>query len=165
MRSEVWVRVGSPGPVLGIENFGDPEIEQLRNPVAGDENVPRLDVPMDHHLPMRELDGRADRQEQPQQLGRLEVLPGAKLIDGLPLDELHDVVRESVVGRAAVEQPRDVGVIEARQDLPLIAEPAQNEIGVHAALDDLDRHLLLEMIVVANGLETLPPCRPGRLRR
>ena len=84
-------------------------------------------------------------------LGVAELLGVAVLVDGLALDELHHVVRQAVVGRAAIEQARDVGMIEAGQDLPLVPESPQDEIGIHAPLDDLDGDLLPEMIVSANS--------------
>jgi hypothetical protein len=42
-------------------------------------------------------------------------------------------------------------MVEIGQNLLLVAEAAENGIGVHATLDDLDGNLLLELIVGALG--------------
>src|SRR5262249_44604599 len=55
----------------------------------------------------------------------------------------------AVVARPSVEQAADVGMAQAREDLPLRVEAPQHRIGVDAALDDLDRDLLLELTVGA----------------
>src|SRR5262249_57325740 len=47
------------------------------------------------------------------------------------------------------EQPRDAGVLQARQDSPLTREAPQDLAGVHAALDELHRDFLLESAVSA----------------
>jgi hypothetical protein len=41
-------------------------------------------------------------------------------------------------------------VIERGQDLPFVAEAAEDEVGVHSALDQLDRCALAELIVRSN---------------
>ena len=46
--------------------------------------------------------------------------------------------------RPAIEQARDVRMIQARQHLPLHAEAAQDSGGIHAALDQLDGDLLAD---------------------
>ena len=53
--------------------------------------------------------------------------------------------------RAAVDEARDAGMVEATQDAALVAEARQHGVGVHAALDQLERHRLLEGAVVAHG--------------
>ena len=68
-----------------------------------------------------------------------------------PRDVLHDEVRETVLGRAAVEDARDVGVVEVREDPPLVAESLEDEVGVHAAANELDRDGLLEALVAPRG--------------
>ena len=70
---------------------------------------------------------------------------------GSAFDVLHDEIRQAVVGRVAVQQVRDVRVIEARKDLPLVAEAAQHGLRIHAALDELDRDLFLVLPVGAPG--------------
>ena len=45
----------------------------------------------------------------------------------------------------------NVGMVKMCQDLALVAEPAQDQIGVHAALDELNSHLTLILIVISHG--------------
>ena len=52
----------------------------------------------------------------------------AVLIERLALDVLHDEVWLAIVRLACIDQPRDVRMIEARENLPLGAE-AHAEIG------------------------------------
>jgi hypothetical protein len=42
-------------------------------------------------------------------------------------------------------------VLEARQNLPLAAEAADDAVGVHAALEDFDGDALLERVVGADA--------------
>ena len=70
---------------------------------------------------------------------------------GSPVDVLHDEVGQAVVGRAAVEQARDVRVLERGEDLPLGAKRASMQLGVQPRRHDLDRHPLRELAVGALG--------------
>ena len=42
-------------------------------------------------------------------------------------------------------------MLEAGENLTLVAEAADDAVGVHAALEHLDRHALLECIIVADA--------------
>ncbi len=68
-------------------------------------------------------------------------------IDGLALDELHHEIRQSLRGGAAVEQSGDIGMLEARQDLALIAEALHHKGRILTDSDQLDRDLLLIRII------------------
>jgi hypothetical protein len=46
---------------------------------------------------------------------------------------------------------RDVRVVERGEDLPLVAEALEDELGVHAALDELDGDALVVLVVGADG--------------
>ncbi len=67
------------------------------------------------------------------------------------LDVLHHEVGAAVVAYAAVVQPGDVGMLQGGEDLALVAEAAQDLVGVHATLDQLDGDPLLELLVRAVG--------------
>ena len=98
---------------------------------------------------MRELDPCAHVAEQAQALAVGQPPAVAVLIDGLPLDGLEHEVGQTILGGTTVVQLGDVGMIQGGEDLPLVAEAAQDVLGVHAALEDLDGHLTLEVGVVA----------------
>ena len=42
-------------------------------------------------------------------------------------------------------------MLQVRQDLPLLPEAAQHEIGIHAALQQLDGDLLLVLVIVPDA--------------
>jgi hypothetical protein len=42
-------------------------------------------------------------------------------------------------------------VVEAGEDLTLVAEAPYDAVGIHAALEDLDGHALLKRIVIADA--------------
>ncbi len=61
----------------------------------------------------------------------------------------HDEVRRAVLEIAAVDQARDRGVIERREDVPLAVQPAAQPRMQGRMLQYLDRHGLLVLRVVA----------------
>jgi hypothetical protein len=71
----------------------------------------------------------------------------AIVVDPLALDELERQVRLPVQG-AGVEQPRDVGMVQARQEPPLALEPFRVRAGPDRGLEQLDRAPALEPSVV-----------------
>src|SRR6476469_558704 len=73
------------------------------------------------------------------------------VIQGLPFNKLHYEIGQAVVVCPTVKQTGNVRMIECRQDLAFGAKTPQNEVSVHAALNELDRHPHLEFAVHANG--------------
>ncbi len=67
------------------------------------------------------------------------------------VDVFHHEVGQAIVGRAAVEQSRDVRVLQAREDFALRAETAQDFIGIGPALEQFDRNRLAKFRVRARG--------------
>src|SRR4051794_16335598 len=65
------------------------------------------------------------------------------------IDELHDEVREPILGSFAAVEPRDVGVVEIGEYLTLVAKALENVIGVHPALDYFNRDAAVILIVIA----------------
>jgi len=63
----------------------------------------------------------------------------AVAVDRAALDVLHDDEWEPVVGGAGVQQPRDVGMIEAGELLALGVEPAARGVAGHSPFEHLDR--------------------------
>ena len=104
---------------------------------------------------MHVVHGGAQRAEQIDALVHAELAVVAVGVDRLTFDVLHHEVRCAVLGRSAVEQVRDVRMAQLRQDLPLGLEPPQQRVGVEARLQQLDRDLLLVLLIVADRLEDL----------
>jgi hypothetical protein len=69
-------------------------------------------------------------------------------VDRLAVGKLHHQVRSPGRRGAAVEQARDVGVLQVGEDLPLAPEPLQR-LGAAVAQQDLDGRALLVMAVAA----------------
>ncbi len=136
---------------LGIEQLGDAEVQQLGRAVGDHEHVGRLDVAVDDQVLVRVLDGGADVTKELQARGGVEPVRVAVVDDRLPFDVLHGEVRPAVRRAAAVEKAGDERVLEAGENLPLVPEAADDAVGVHAALEHLDRHALLERIIVADA--------------
>src|SRR6516165_11225214 len=67
------------------------------------------------------------------------------------VDVLHHKVGELFLGSAAVEESRNVGVMQPRQNLPFAPEAAQNEISIEARTYYLYGHIRLVLFVGARG--------------
>ena len=67
--------------------------------------------------------------------------------------ELHDHVRHAALRGAAIEQPRDVAMIEPREDLAFVPEALLGERAAHVGAHELDGDFGVVLIVVANRLE------------
>ena len=135
--------------VLALEELRDPEVEELHVAVLRHEDVRRLEVPVDDEAPVRGLDGVAAHDGEADARVEREVPGFRENRDRLPVHELEREVRPPVPGAPAVEETRDVRVGEAGEDLTLAPEPREDLVGVHAALDELERDDLLELAVRA----------------
>ncbi len=102
---------------------------------------------MNDQILMRIGDRRADLAEELQALGRGQRIRIAIGVDRFALHVLHDEVGQSVVGRAAIDQARDVRMIELRQDLSFIAKPAEDVFGIESSPNELDRDFLAIFVV------------------
>ncbi len=140
------------GPFLGrlridVEQLRDAEVEQLRRPVARDQNIAGLQIAVNDQVLVRVLHGAADADEQPEPSLDREVVDVAIPVDRQAVDELHHEVRQAVVGRSAVDQAGDVRVIEVGENLAFVPETLLDEGGVEAGSDDLDRDLLVVLVI------------------
>ena len=148
-----------------MEHLGDPEVEELGYPLAGDQDVDRFDVAVDDPARVGVGDRPADLQKKPEPLRNCEPVGVGVLVDRLSFYVLHDEVRPTVIRHAAVHQSCDVRVVERGENLALGTEPLEHEIGVHAALDELDRDLLLILAVSPLGEIHGPHAAPAGSRR
>ncbi len=129
---------------LRLEHLGDAEVEELGHPGGVDQDIRRLQVAVDDQPPVRRLDRVADREEEAQARRDRQVTPPRPLGDRRPRDPLEREPGQAVLGDAAVEQARDRGVLEGRDELALEQETRPQLGGVDARAQDLDRGLLLE---------------------
>src|ERR1035438_5290998 len=99
------------------------------------------------------MDGLANRPEYLDAPGEREPLLIAVLVNRLAFDILHDVVRRAVRGVSAIQNARDIGVVERGQHLSLLLE-SQDEFRVCLfPQEELERHILAERAVIADRLE------------
>src|ERR1043166_8257985 len=106
---------------------------------------------MDDQSLVGKLNGFANLQEKLQTLPDVRMVLRAVSIEGDAFYVFHDEVRQALSGGAAVEHARDVGVVERRQDLPLVAKTENHRIAVHTAPDQFDGDQLAVLIVRAFG--------------
>ena len=104
---------------------------------------------MDDALLVCVLDGVTDLREQFQPFVGGKIILVALVRDFNAAHQLHDEVRPARLSRAGIENFRDVRMIHQRQRLPLRLESGDDRLGIHAELDDLERH------AAANGFELL----------
>ncbi len=68
-------------------------------------------------------------------------------------DQLHDEVRSAGLGGTGVEDLGDVGVVHQGQGLPLGLEAGDDLPRVHAELDDLQRHLAADRLLLLGHVD------------
>ena len=73
----------------------------------------------------------------------------AILVDRQTVDVLHHEIRQALAAGAAVEQPRDVRMLEPGEDLALVSKALQHGVAIHAALDEFDGGAHRELRIVA----------------
>ena len=141
--------------VVLLEELGDAEIEELHLAIAGDEDVRRLEVAVDHQARMR-IGDRVAHLEEDRELGREgESCLRTEAVDRHPLDVLERQVRGAVRRDPAVDQTRDARMLEPRQDLALAFEPQAELARAHRRRQQLDRDALFEGTVGTLGEEDL----------
>src|ERR1700722_9140798 len=99
---------------------------------------------------MRVLDRRTYVAKQSQTLGYRKTVPVAVFVDRRALHQLHDEIRNTVIGRISIEQMSNVGMIQAGQNLPLVSKTLEDKSRVEAAPHELNRDFLCELSVGAH---------------
>ena len=133
------------------QDLADAEVQKLWDAFVRYQDVGVLDVAVNHEILMRVLNGPANGLEQPEPSGDREPVGVTELIDGHPLDVLHHEVRSSVLRCPAVVELRDVGMMEARQNLSLEPEAPEDFVGVEPAADELQSYGLSEIVRLLHG--------------
>src|SRR5581483_3508761 len=110
-----------------------------------------LQIAMDDEVAVGELDGSADLRKEVESVTESQLM-----VAGIPEDIVafhvfqHDV-GFTLFGFTAVEETGNAGVLEARQNLALLAEAFDGEGRFHAQADYFNRDVLLERIVITDG--------------
>src|SRR6202041_2846705 len=98
------------------------------------------------------LHGRAHLLEQCQAGSDAEAMFGAEISDRGAVDEIHHKVGKAIFGGAAVHNARDVGMVEAGEDLTLLAEAIEEAAGRKVGTDYFDGTDALKNLVGADSL-------------
>ena len=142
---------------------GNSEINHTRHRLAlafRDEHVRRLYASVDDSFLMCVLDGAADQLEKLQSLARRRALAIAITCDRTAVDQLHHEVRVSQLGRAGVQDPGDMGMIDRGQRAALGVEAYDHLTQIDLGLDDFQRDLAYRRGGLLGDVDD-----PERLRR
>ena len=105
-------------------DFGQPEVENLSVPAAGDEQIGRLDIAVNDPGGVRRFQRVGDLDRERQEPIDLERAPGDPMLQRHPVEELHDEERAAAL-LADVVDGADVGVVQRRGGPCLAAESGQ----------------------------------------
>jgi len=97
---------------------------------------------MNDQMTVRVRHSRANFAEWLQSFRNGKTVLVAICVERNPLDVFHDKVRQTAIGRSAIEETGYIWMIKARQNLPFGPEMAQHRVRVHAAFNELNRDLL-----------------------
>ena len=134
-----------------IDRLGDAEIGDIGNGLAvlnRHQHVRRFNITVNDILLMSVLDRLAHRDKEFETLPRRHLSPVTKLDDRLAANEFHHEIRPAGVGRSGFENACDVLMIHHRERLAFGLEPRHDLIRVHAGLDDLERDLAADGLLL-----------------
>jgi len=137
------------------ECLRDAEVDDFELSAAGNEHVGRFEVAVDNSILMRVPHGIAELQKErePCAWGELLLLTPAR--ERLrALHELHDDVGMRVGGASGIEHARDVRMIHARERFQLLLKAAEHVRAVHAGLQQLQRDLTRQRLVLPRMPDT-----------
>ncbi len=105
---------------------------------------------MNHQMLMSVVDREADEPKQFETLADVQPAFAAVDVDGRTIDILHRDVRPAVLAGAAIDQPRDVGMVEGCENPALVLEAAEQN-RVRRPANDLERGPLTKLLADALG--------------
>src|SRR5262249_44726589 len=117
------------------------------------EDVRGLQIAVDDKVAMRVRDGFADVAEEAQSLFQSKTVLLDISVEGKTVHVLHDEVGRARFRRSAVQNARDFGMLEPRQDLPLPPKTVAGRLADERRRADLERNALGENVVGAVRLE------------
>src|SRR2546423_8735191 len=69
------------------------------------------------------------------------------------MDQLHKNVRQAFFRGAAVQEPGNIGMVEIGENLALILESRNDEIGVGLGANNLNRYLFAVLVIATRSAE------------
>ena len=129
----------------GVAQRGrDPEVDQLRYAVGGDQYVRRLDIAVHDQHGVSGRDRVRELNQQRHDFARRQGAFGAILIDGFAAHELDGDPGAPVLD-VGIDQPRDRGMLQSGEQLGLAREAPPGR-GIQRARDQLHRDGLLHAV-------------------
>ena len=87
---------------------------------------------------MRVLHGIADFSKELQTIAQRQVAAITPTVDARAFHIIHHQIGKAVAGGGAIQKTDDVGVVQVRENLPLVAEPAQDVGGLEVRVHHFD---------------------------
>jgi len=134
-----------------VEQARDAEVQQFRIAVGVHHHVARLEIAVDHQVAMGVIDRAAELDHQAHARFQRRTPGVAPAVQRFALHQFHRQPRLVARVQAAVDQLRDVRMLQPREQLPFAQETA-GEPGI-AAMHALDRDFAAEAAVHALGAE------------
>src|SRR5579863_1765788 len=138
-----------------VQQFGDAEIKQFGHSGRRHQDVRGFEIPMHDEVLMGVMHRGTNDLKQLEPGRQVETVRITEGVDGEAIDVLHDNVDGSVRQGAAVQEMRDIRMIELGQDLTLDFESGLHSLPRRAAVNHLDSYLLLELGISALGEQNL----------
>ena len=159
---------------LVAERLGHAKVDDLRlgrTVHVPHHHVGRFDVSVENPPLMSVLESVTDPDEKLETVRQTESVLLGELGDRRSMHELHDEVRTPILVNTTVEDLGDVGMVHHRERLTLGLEARHDLATVHTQLDQLERHLSSNRLVLAGepdrphppatqGLDQLVPTDP-----
>src|SRR3989304_1647566 len=158
-----WLEPMVPAERSGPRSLAIPKSRSLASPSAVTRMLAGFTSRLDHQVLVGDLNRGANLAKELQPFRYRQLLLVAVLVDRLSLDVLHDQERPAVLGRAAGVELGDVWMVDRGQDLPLVAEPADEVSARRGAPEELDGHGSPELVVLPLGQIDRPPPPMGNL--
>lgn len=130
-----------------LNQLGNTKIEQFDATLAGDHDVRRLEVAVNHERGMGVLQRITHLKKQVKAAPQRAIGAQTMAVDGFAINELHDQVGPAFFGGAGIQQAGDAGVIELRQNLTLGTKPLQQRLLARADAHQLDRGTRTEPLI------------------
>src|SRR5262245_43301570 len=118
---------------------------------------------MHDEIAMRELHGITDATKEPQPVDERELAGLDVLVDTNAVDTLHDEIRQAFFSGPTIEESGNPRVFELGEDLAFTPKAADKILVAQRCRDDLDRYLLVELIVSAGAKVHGPHPAPAQL--
>ncbi|MEO7014588.1 MAG: hypothetical protein ABI127_09770 [Dokdonella sp.] len=112
LRCSKCQRVADAGRAgIGLQRLSDAKIQQYDAAIAVDEDIGRLDIPMQHQLRVRIGNDVGHLAQQPYSIAQRELPRIGVHIDWLAHDALDDKVRRTILKHAAIYYRRQSGML------------------------------------------------------